>query len=58
MDLSNKKVFIILSKEVTDDDILKAYFHACVYALVMSKIKRIPAVSLIIVDEEFILASF
>lgn len=37
MDLQKKKIFIILSKQANDDVILKAYFHSCVYALVISR---------------------
>lgn len=45
VDLKKRKIFLILSKKVTDDDILKAYFHSCIYALIISRIKGFPTVS-------------
>ncbi|XP_058796916.1 RUS family member 1 isoform X2 [Phymastichus coffea] len=34
MDVKNRKIYIILSKDASDTDILKAYFHSCIYAII------------------------
>ncbi|KAJ8681308.1 hypothetical protein QAD02_017095 [Eretmocerus hayati] len=43
MDLKQKKIHVILSKDAQDLDILKAYFHSCFYALIASRIIGISA---------------
>lgn len=34
MDIKQKKINVILSKDVCDNDVLKAYFHSCIYAMI------------------------
>ena len=46
MDLQQKKIYIILSKDVDDGDILKAYFHSAVYALITSRMIGLCPVSI------------
>jgi aspartate/tyrosine/aromatic aminotransferase len=37
MDIKKKKIYVILSKDSCDVDVLKAYFHSSIYAMIISK---------------------
>ncbi|KAL7307547.1 hypothetical protein TKK_0000242 [Trichogramma kaykai] len=41
VNLKTRKIYIILTEDVNDTDILKAYFHSCIYALMICQIKNL-----------------
>lgn len=50
MDVKNKKIYIILSKDACDIDILRAHFHSCVYAIIASQMIGLYPVSTYIIE--------
>ena len=53
MDLKNKKIYVVLSKYACDDDIIKAYFHSSIYALIASHVLGFHCVSFFFKINEF-----
>lgn len=45
VDIKEKIIFVVLKKNIEQDQILKAYFHACLCGVLASMSQRLPIVS-------------
>lgn len=49
VDIKEKIIFVVLKKNIEQDQILKAYFHACLCGVLASMSQRLPIVSFFLI---------